>query len=97
MAVFPATANLPSGVTVTSARALLRNALPIKNAPIRTIQRNLEAIDEFVRIPGNTGFGQINKAARKSLSVVGKEQNRILSDVIPSKKVSISPVCRYIR
>ena len=83
-----ALANLPSGVTVTSARALLRNALPIQNKPIRTIQRELEAIDEFVRIPGNQGFGNVVRAAKKSLNVVSSQQSQILSDVPAAKKVT---------
>lgn len=82
----PASANLPTGVTVKSARALLRNALPINNKPIRTIQRELELIDEFVRIPGNQGFGQVERAAKKSLKIVSNSQSAILSDVDPSQK-----------
>eukprot|EP00210_Caulerpa_lentillifera_P007509 g7175.t1 len=84
--VSPAFANLPTGVTVKSARALLRNALPINNKPIREIQRELELIDEFVRIPGNQGFGQVSRAAQKSLKIVSNSQSAILADVDSSKQ-----------
>jgi len=87
LGVWPAAANLPSGVTVTSAKALLRNALPISNKPIRAIQKQLEAIDEYVRIPGNTGFSNVVKAANNSLRVAKDRSDQILADVAPSKKV----------
>lgn len=37
---------------VTNPKALLRYALPIDNKPIRSIQRELEAISAELRVPG---------------------------------------------
>lgn len=37
---------------MTNPKALLRYALPIDNKPIRSIQRELEAISAELRVPG---------------------------------------------
>jgi hypothetical protein len=47
----PAWAGIGGGA-VTNAKALLRYSLPIDSKPIRQIQRELEAVSEDLRIPG---------------------------------------------
>ena len=40
------------GIVFQNPYALLRNALPISNKPIRQVQGNLESITEDLRVPG---------------------------------------------
>jgi hypothetical protein len=62
--------------------ALLRNALPISNKPIRTIQLALESISEDLRVPG-VRFAGVSKSVNNSLKIVTKNQKDILKDVAP--------------
>lgn len=57
----PAHAGLTAGDPVKNARALLRNALPVNNKPIRQIQLELEGISEQLRVPGSKPLGAIER------------------------------------
>ncbi|KAK9816473.1 hypothetical protein WJX72_000720 [[Myrmecia] bisecta] len=81
-----AQAGLLNADPVKNARALLRNALPIQNKPVRTIQVELESISEALRIPGSKSLGPIAKSVRKAENTLGKERQRIVEAFAPDKK-----------
>eukprot|EP00884_Botryococcus_braunii_P004285 jgi/Botrbrau1/13858/Bobra.0056s0091.3 len=83
-----AEALLTAGDPVKNARALLRNALPIDNKPIRVIQNELEGISEQLRIPGSKALGPVSRAVRKASSVLGNDRQKIISDFAPDKKAA---------
>ncbi|CAG9465786.1 unnamed protein product [Pedinophyceae sp. YPF-701] len=62
---------------VTNAKAILRNALPIKNKPIRQIQYELESISEALRIPGSKSIGPIRKSVNKVETILKKQRKEI--------------------
>lgn len=73
-------AALTPGDPVKNANALLRNALPINNKPIRTVQLALESISEDLRVPG-VRFSGVSKSVNNSLNIITKQQDKILKDV----------------
>lgn len=79
-------AALTAGDPIKSAQAILRNALPVDNKPIRGIQRSLESISESLRIPGNKSLGPINRAVRSAQSTLTNDRSKILADIAPTKK-----------
>jgi cyclophilin family peptidyl-prolyl cis-trans isomerase len=79
---------LTAGDPVKNARALLRNALPINNPPLRTIQSNLEGISEQLRIPGSKALGPIARAVGKATGTLVAERARISAAFAPDKKAA---------
>lgn len=61
-----AQAILTAGDPVKNARAILRNALPVDNKPIRKVARELESISEALRIPGSKAFGPVARSVRSA-------------------------------
>lgn len=70
-----ALAYLPVNSGVKNAGALLRNALPINNKPIRDIQRNLEAISEELRIPGEMRMDRIRRYIRRCVDRISRRDS----------------------
>ena len=68
---------------VKNANALLRYALPIKNTPIRRIQKELEQISEDLRVPGSKSLGPISKRVRFAASTLDKEEKTIRASFAP--------------
>mmetsp|Transcript_24346 Transcript_24346/g.36531 ORF Transcript_24346/g.36531 Transcript_24346/m.36531 type:complete len:455 (+) Transcript_24346:33-1397(+) len=67
---------------VSDPRELLRDALPIKNKPIRAIQKAVfTKITEAVRVP-NVKMSEVQDAVTVSMKVLNKEKGNILKDVI---------------
>ncbi|KAK9793769.1 hypothetical protein WJX73_008988 [Symbiochloris irregularis] len=81
-----AAARAPSGDSVTNARALLRNALPINNKDIREIQKALEGINEDLRIPGQKSLGPISRAVNKSKAALNSSRSKLTSAFNPDLK-----------
>jgi len=77
-------AYLPPGNPVTDGQALLRQALPIDNEPIRKIQANLEGISEWLR---GKRWSPIKRDITKADRVLNRSQDEILAD-IPSEHQS---------
>ena len=77
---------LTAGDPVKNARALLRNALPIDNKPLRTIQSSLEGISEQLRIPGSKALGPVARAVAKANGTLTAERARISAAFAPDKK-----------
>jgi len=79
----PASASLLTAQQpVSDARELLRDALPIKNKPIRKIQKEIfTKITEAVRVP-NVKLSEVQDAVSSSQKVLAKEKSAILKDVI---------------
>jgi len=75
-------ARLTPGDPVKNPYALLRNALPISNKPIRTVQVALESISDDLRVPG-VRFSGVSKSVNTSLKIVTKSPKDILKDVAP--------------
>jgi len=73
----PASAGMLAADPVKNANALLRYALPIKNQPIRRIQKELELISEDLRIPGSKSLGPVAKRVRFAASTLDKEEKTI--------------------
>lgn len=84
----PAEAKLTAGDGIKNAGALLRNALPIENQPIREIQRDLEGISEALRIPGTKSLGPVTRAVRAAQSTLTRQKDAIIKDFAPEKKAS---------
>lgn len=76
-------AGLQATDPVKNAKALLRYALPIKNKPIRVIQKELEQISEDLRIPGSKSLGPISKRVRAAQSVLERDSKTIVADFAP--------------
>ena len=87
LAPAPATAGMLAADPVKNANALLRYALPIKNQPIRRIQKELELISEDLRIPGSKSLGPIAKRVRFASSTLDKEEKNIRAS-FPSSNVA---------
>lgn len=77
---------LTAGDPIKSATAILRYALPIDNKPIRQVQRELESINEALRIPGSKSLGPVQRAVRSAESVLSNQRNAIIADFAPSLK-----------
>ncbi|KAL4447585.1 hypothetical protein ABPG75_004804 [Micractinium tetrahymenae] len=87
VAMLPAHAGI-SGDQVTNPKALLRYALPIDNKPIRSIQRELEAISAELRVPGSKSLGPIGKHVRAANSTLERDGNAIVAAFAPDKKAA---------
>jgi cyclophilin family peptidyl-prolyl cis-trans isomerase len=83
-----AQALLTAGDPVKNARAILRNALPIDNKPIRKIQIELESINEALRIPGQKSLGPIQRAVRTAEQTLDRDEKAIVSAFAPDKKAA---------
>ncbi|MEW5302038.1 MAG: hypothetical protein WDW36_004850 [Sanguina aurantia] len=82
----PAQAQLTVGVSpIKNASAILRNALPIENKPIRSIQKQLEGISESLRIPG-AKLAPVKRAIENAQDTLKKEQKAIIADFAPARK-----------
>jgi cyclophilin family peptidyl-prolyl cis-trans isomerase len=81
-----AQALLTAGDPVKNARAILRNALPIDNKPIRKIQSELESINEQLRIPGQKSLNPIARSVRTAESTLEREEKAITAAFAPDKK-----------
>ncbi|KAI8462853.1 MAG: cyclophilin type peptidyl-prolyl cis-trans isomerase/CLD-domain-containing protein [Monoraphidium minutum] len=82
----PAYAKLTAGDPIKNASAILRNALPVDNKPIRTAQRSLEAITEELRVPGAKSLGPISRSVRAAQAAVTSGRASIVSAFAPAKK-----------
>lgn len=80
-------AKLTAGDPQKNPNALLRNALPIDNKPIRAIQQNLELISEDLRVPG-VNFRGVSSKVNASYRVATKNKDKILADVAEDKKAA---------
>lgn len=69
---------------VTNARALLRNALPITNKPIREVQRKLESISDDLRVPG-VRFAGVEASVNSATKIIANDSSKILASVAPDK------------
>jgi len=69
---------------VQNPRALLRNALPVKNKEIREVQRRLESISDDLRVPG-VRFSGVEESVNKSSKIVTNDAAKILAAVSPAK------------
>lgn len=81
-----AQAMLTAGDPVKNARAILRNALPINNKPIRKIQTSLESINEALRIPGAKSLAPIIKSVRTAESTIKSDEKTIVNAFATDKK-----------
>jgi cyclophilin family peptidyl-prolyl cis-trans isomerase len=84
----PALAALPTSSPTTNAGALLRNALPISNKPIREVQRPLEQISEDLRVPGKKSLGTVAKRVRVASSQLDRGAAAIAADFAPANKAA---------
>lgn len=84
--MLPADAILTAGDPVKNARAILRNALPIDNKPIRKIQSELESINEALRIPGSKSLNPIARSVRTAENTLDREEKSIVSALADDKK-----------
>lgn len=70
---------------ITNAKALLRNALPVSNKPIRAIQKKLESISDDLRVPG-VKFSGVESSVNGSLKIVKEQRGKIVEALAPGKK-----------
>ena len=83
-----AQAMLTAGDPVKNARAILRNALPINNKPIRKIQSELESISEQLRIPGSKSINPVQRRVSAAKSTLTREEKNIVAAFAADKKDS---------
>ncbi len=76
-------ADLPTGNAVKDPNAILRNALPIKQVELQTIQHKLEETSDLVR---GGRWPALTKTVTKCQSFLKKYQNRIIQDLPNDKK-----------
>lgn len=79
-------AYLPPGNAVTDGRALLRNALPIDNKPIRRIQATLEGLSEWLR---SKRWGPVAKDVDQVERWLNRDREAILAS-IPADQQAIA-------
>ena len=79
---------LTAGDPVKNARALLRNALPIDNKAMRTIQSSLEGVSEQLRVPGSKALGPVSRAVKKASGTLAGKRGEISAAFAPSKKAA---------
>lgn len=79
---------LTAGDPVKNARALLRNALPIDNKPMRTIQAALEGVSEQLRVPGSKALGPVSRALKRASGTLASKRGEISAAFAPSKKAA---------
>ena len=71
---------------VKNAKALLRYSLPISNAPIRRVQKDLESISEALRIPGNKALGSVGRSVRSATAILDRESASITAAFAPEHR-----------
>jgi peptidylprolyl isomerase len=76
-------AYLPPGNAVTDGRALLRYSLPIADQNIRTIQKDLEGLSEWLR---SKRWGSIIRDVKKTDKLIGRRGPSILENVPPERR-----------
>lgn len=81
-----AQAILTAGDPVKNARAILRNALPVDNKPIRKVAQELESITESLRIPGKGAYGPVSKAVNNASKTFANQQTAIIKAFADDKK-----------
>jgi peptidylprolyl isomerase len=86
---------LPSGNAVTDSKALLRNALPIDNPPVRQLQAALEDIAVQLRSPRR--LGPVRTDLKEANRIVTRRQANILASVIPAKQIEASALLEQIK
>jgi hypothetical protein len=84
----PAEAMLTAGDPVKNARAILRNALPVDNKPIRKVAQELESITESLRIPGKGAYGPVSRAVKNASKTFASQQSAIIQAFADNKKSS---------
>ena len=67
------------------AGALLRNALPIQNKAVRSIQADLEGISEQLRIPGSKALTPVSRAVRRAAGTLASQRASIAAAFAPDK------------
>ncbi len=87
-------AYLPPGNAVTDGRALLRYSLPIDNQDIRTIQKDLEGLSEWLR---SKRWGPIIRDTQKIDKLIGRRRDNILGDVPAERQVLAAQYLDEIR
>jgi peptidylprolyl isomerase len=87
-------AYLPPGNAVTDGRALLRYALPIDNQDIRTIQKDLEGLSEWLR---SKRWGPIIRDTQKIDKLIARRRDNILGDVPAERQVLAAQYLDEIR
>ena len=71
-----------------NARAILRNALPVDNKPIRKVAQELESITESLRIPGKGAYGPVSRAVNSASKTFTSQQASIVKAFADDKKAS---------
>jgi hypothetical protein len=77
---------LTAGDPVKNARAILRNALPIDNKPIRKVQTSLEEVAEALRIPGSKSLTPVARSVRTAEATLTREEAKITQAFAPDKR-----------
>eukprot|EP00959_Pyramimonas_sp_CCMP1952_P461038 9480910-Pyramimonas_sp.AAC.1 len=87
---------LTPGDPVKNPKALLRNALPINNKEIRTIQLALESISEDLRVPG-VRFSGVSKSVNTSYNTATKQGDKILKSVPAANKAEATKLLQKLQ
>jgi hypothetical protein len=81
-----AEAILTAGDPIKNARAILRNALPVDNKPIRKVAQELESITESLRIPGKGAYGPVSRAVSSASRTFTSQQANIVKAFADDKR-----------
>jgi len=81
---------------VKNARALLRNALPVANKPVRQVQKHLEDISENLRVPG-VDFRGVQKNVNAAIRTLEKGKAVIVKDVALENKEEVQQVLNKLQ
>ncbi|KAG2489584.1 hypothetical protein HYH03_011866 [Edaphochlamys debaryana] len=84
----PAEAILVASDPVKDAGAILRNALPINNKPIRQVQASLEDITGALKQPPAQALAQTSRDVRSAADVLSRQRDAIIKDFAPEKKAA---------
>lgn len=90
----PSYAALPAGNAITDGKALLRDALPIDNKPVRELQKSIEDISNQLR--ANKRWGAVNNDLKKASRVIDRP-DKILASVPASRQAEAKELIGEIK
>jgi hypothetical protein len=97
----PAVADLSaliSGPPIKDANALLRNALPITNKPIKDVQKSLEDITEDLKQPGEKALGYVERVRSFFFSFFYTVLSCLLACLLPlSREEEKGEICTRLQ
>lgn len=85
----PAQAALPAGNAITDGGALLRNALPIDNGPVRQVQADIESMADLLRAKR---WSPVGAKAKNAARILTYDREALLASVRPEEQTQAAAI-----